>query len=585
MSPGAKDLQLRAFPRLDLWIPAIYVLVSAAWIAVSDLLLARASLPASTWMPWAIIKGVGFVVLTAVGLHAILRWALTRQRQAHRMVQASEARYRAFFENLRELVVVFEAVPDERGVLGWKFSEANRSALECLGPTLGDQQGGAARAQAAERARAFITERWAAVLATGEPFSGEMTIEGSVYLLSVFRVDERAVASAAIDITERKRAEDALRDSNEQKSHFFAMLSHELRNPLAPMRNALWLMDRTTPGSELAVRARDTLSRQVLHLTRITEALLDMNRISHGRILLQKDRTDLVSLVQRALQDHEPQFASREVSLVADLTSLPIWIEGDHTRLQQAVGNLLDNAARFSEPGGNTRVTVERVAGGEAVVRVCDDGIGIPPLVLSRVFEPFVQADTGLHRARGGLGLGLSLVKALVELHGGTVQVASDGPGRGSEFAIRLPLAHEQPPVLDHHRPAREAMPRHRVLVVEDQPDAADTLREMLLMWDHEVEVAHDGREGIEKACAWRPDIVLCDIGLPVMDGYSVARAIRASPEVSSAYLVAITGYASADDQREALNAGFDRHLGKPVPVETLEDVLTSVVGVAVTHH
>jgi two-component system CheB/CheR fusion protein len=403
-----------------------------------------------------------------------------------------------------------------------------------------------------------------------------VTIADRCYLQSVFRLDERTVASAAVDITDRKRAEQELRESDERKSGFFAMLSHELRNPLAPMRHALWLLDRATPGTEQAVRARDTLARQILHLTRITDDLVDVARISRGRIHLQKTRVDLMDLVRRAVQDHEPLFSARKVSLAAELGTLPIWIDADPIRIGQALGNILSNAARFTEPGGHASIAVERGSGGAVFVRVRDDGIGIPAALLDHVFEPFVQADRSLERSRGGLGLGLPLVKELVELHGGHVAARSEGPGRGSEFTIRLPLAPEQPTLLDAQRPARQAMPRHRVLVVEDNPDAAETLREMLLLWDHEVEVAHDGREGVEKARAWRPDVILCDIGLPGMDGYAVARAVRSSPELSSALLVALTGYTSPEDRRNAASAGFDRHLGKPVPVETLEDVLAT---------
>jgi CheY-like chemotaxis protein len=196
--------------------------------------------------------------------------------------------------------------------------------------------------------------------------------------------------------------------------------------------------------------------------------------------------------------------------------------------------------------------------------------------VLAHVFEPFVQGDTTLDRRRGGLGLGLSVTRALVDLHGGTVEARSDGPGRGAEFTVRVPLAPERPTLLSAARPTRATMPHHRVLVVEDNLDAAETLQEMLLLWDHEVEVAHDGRAAIEKARAFRPDVVLCDIGLPRMDGYEVARALRADPELASVFLVAVTGYASPEDARKAAGAGFDRHLGKPVPIEVVEEVLAT---------
>jgi len=438
--------------RVDLWIPAVYVVASALWIATSDLLLARVFRFVADSTAWSVSKGLGFVVVSAVALHAGLRWTQARERKAYQ----------------------------------------------------------------------------------------------------------------------------ALRESDERKSNFIAMLSHELRNPLAPLRHALWLLDRAGPGTEQAALAKATLGRQVLHLTRITDDLLDVTRMSRGRIQLQKTRVDLVELVRRAVEDHEAIFTARNVSLATDLATLPLWLDADATRIGQVLGNVLWNAAKFTDPGGHAAIAVERGHRGTAVVRIRDDGIGIPPALLEHVFEPFVQADKSLDRARGGLGLGLSVVKALVELHGGSVQARSDGPGRGAEFAITLPLAPEQPSVLDAAGREPERMPRHRVLVVEDNFDAAETLREMLLMWDHEVEIAHDGLEGLDKARAFQPDVVLCDIGLPGMDGYAVARALRSDPRLSSAFLVAVTGYASHEDARRAAGAGFDRHLGKPVPVELLEEVLAT---------
>ena len=377
-------------------------------------------------------------------------------------------------------------------------------------------------------------------------------------------------------LADERAAFEALRASNERKSEFIAMLSHELRNPLAPLRHALWLLDRSPPDSEQAAHARATLGRQVLHLTRLTDDLLDATRISRGRIQLTRTRVDLVEIVRRAAEDHEALFTSRQVALTTALPAMPLWLDADATRLGQIIGNLLWNAAKFSDPGGRTEIELERGAGGAAVVRVRDDGIGIPPEILPHVFEPFVQGDRSLDRSRGGLGLGLSLVRTLVELHGGSVELRSDGDGCGTEVIVRLPLAPELPALVEPSGRSRETMPRHRVLVVEDNLDAAETLREMLLMWDHEVEVANDGPDGVVRARAFRPDVVLCDIGLPGMDGYEVARALRADPSVSSAFLVAVTGYASPDDARRAAGAGFDLHLGKPVPIEVLEEVLAT---------
>jgi two-component system CheB/CheR fusion protein len=377
-------------------------------------------------------------------------------------------------------------------------------------------------------------------------------------------------------LADERAAFAALHASDERKSAFIAMLSHELRNPLAPLRHALWLLDRAAPDSEQALGARATLARQVLHLSRLTDDLLDATRISHGKIQLQRSQVDVVEIVRRAVEDHRPLFVARQVSLAAELPDVALRLDADPTRLGQVIGNVLWNAAKFTNPGGRAEVRVEREPGGVVLVRVRDDGIGIPADVLPHVFDPFVQADRSLDRTRGGLGLGLSLVKALVELHGGSVAARSDGPDRGAEIAIRLPLAPEEPALAHPTGACRESMPRHRVLVVEDNVDAAETLREMLLLWDHDVEVVHDGRMGIERARVFQPDVVLCDIGLPGIDGYAVARALRADPAVSSAFLVAVTGYASPEDARRAVGAGFDLHLGKPVPIEVLEEVLAT---------
>jgi CheY-like chemotaxis protein/two-component sensor histidine kinase len=320
----------------------------------------------------------------------------------------------------------------------------------------------------------------------------------------------------------------------------------------------------------------------VLHLSRLTDDLLDVTRISRGKVRLQRERVDLVDVVRRAIEDHGALFASRQVSLEAALPATPLWLDADPTRLGQVVGNVLWNAAKFTDPGGRAAVTVRRAGEGLAEVRIRDDGIGIPADLLPDVFEPFVQADRSLDRTRGGLGLGLALVRSLVELHGGTVEALSDGPGRGAEVVLRLPVVPEPPALAVPERPiGRESMPHHRVLVVEDNVDAAETLREMLRLWDHDVEVAHDGPGGLERARAFRPDVVLCDIGLPGMDGYEVARALRSDPVSASVFLVAVTGYASPEDARRAAGAGFDLHLGKPVPIEVLEEVLATAPSAA----
>ncbi len=375
------------------------------------------------------------------------------------------------------------------------------------------------------------------------------------------------------NITDRKRAEQALRESDRRKSEFLAMLSHELRNPLAPVLNALWILENAERGDQAAARA--TLNRQVMHLTRIVDDLLDVTRVARGKIELQKARIDLVDVARRAVEDYRTLFSSRDVSLELRVEGGPLAVDADPVRLGQVLGNLLHNSAKFTSPGGRTDVFVG-VDGPAAFLKVRDDGAGIAPELLGLVFEAFTQGEMTLARSRGGLGLGLALVKGLVELHGGSVEARSEGPGRGAEFLVRIPLAVERPALNEPARAAGVAMPRRRVLVIEDNIDAAETLEEMLRLWGHEVAVAHDGRAGVERAREFKPDVVLCDIGLPVMDGYQVARAIRADSTLARTFLVALTGYALEEDQRRAAAAGFDRHLGKPVAVDVIEDVLAS---------
>ncbi len=384
---------------------------------------------------------------------------------------------------------------------------------------------------------------------------------------------ERRVAERTEELS---RAYARLKEEDRRKTDFLAVLSHELRNPLAPVRNALWLLDRAAPGGDEAARAKETINRQVMHLSRLVDDLLDVTRISRGKIHLQRARVDLVELVRRTVEDHRSLFASRDVTLDVRLPALPIPLDADATRIAQVLGNLLANAAKFSRMGGRVVVTAELGPGGTGVFRVRDDGVGMPPEFLEHVFEPFSQADSTLHRTRAGLGLGLSLVQGLVALHGGTIEARSDGLERGAEFVVRLPLAPEKAAVRDAPRHAPDGVAPLRVLVVEDNADAAETLREMLLLWNHEVEVARDGGEGLEKARTFRPEIVLCDIGLPVLNGYEVAQAIRADPALSATYLVAVTGYATPEDQRRASDAGFNLHLAKPVPVDLIEEVLAT---------
>jgi two-component system CheB/CheR fusion protein len=371
-------------------------------------------------------------------------------------------------------------------------------------------------------------------------------------------------------VEERERAEQALRDADRRKDEFLAILSHELRNPLAPIRSSLHVLEHGGAGPEDAAHARDIIARQVGHLARLVDDLLDATRIANGKLQVERRPLDLREVAQRAAEDHRAVLAAREVVLEVVLPGEPVWIDGDATRLAQAIGNLLQNAAKFTSSGDSVRLSLE-VADGSAVLRVRDTGVGIDPPMIARLFQPFSQADTTLNRRLGGLGLGLALVKGLVETHGGTIQATSGGKGAGAEFVVRLPLG--AAPVRAERSPTIAPRAR-RILLIEDNLDAAESLRLALALEGHDVAVAHDGPQGVERARALVPEVVLCDIGLPSMDGYAVAKALRREPRLRDTLLVALTGYALPEDQRRALEAGFDAHLTKPATVEGVEEVM-----------
>ena len=399
------------------------------------------------------------------------------------------------------------------------------------------------------------------------------------------------LADVAWTIIERKRTEQALQESemryrkaaetlaevDRNKNQFMAVLSHELRNPLAPITNSLYILDHAVPGGEQAHRAQAVIGRQVGQLARLVDDLLDVTRFSHNKIPLQRQRLNLNELVGRTLDDHRPQFEANEVHIELAPAAEPLFVSGDRNRLAQIVGNLLQNAAKFTGTGGRVHVVLSVDSEAKlAVVRVADTGVGMDQEMLARLFQPFSQADATLDRSKGGLGLGLALVKGLVELHGGTISAHSPGLGQGSEFVVRLPLALGET-ATDAPAQTLTLGLRRRVLIIEDNIDAADSLREALEFSAHEVEVAYNGPAGLAKARKYKPEIVFCDIGLPGMDGYDVARAFRADDALKGAYLVALSGYAQPEDVLRASEAGFDQHLAKPPSLERLEQALARV--------
>jgi len=390
-----------------------------------------------------------------------------------------------------------------------------------------------------------------------------------------------AVLSLVLDVTELKRAEEALREANQQlaeadrnKNEFLALLSHELRNPLTPIRNSLYLLDHVLPGSEQANHAKAVIARQASQLSRLVDDLLDVTRVSRNKIQLRCCLLDLNKVVRCTVEDHRSLFERNEITLETELTTEPLSISGDEARLAQVIGNLLQNAAKFTAKGGRVTVCTALIASKKlARLSVNDTGAGFEPALLGRLFQPFMQADTTLDRSAGGLGLGLALVKGVIELHGGQVYALSEGPGHGALFVVELPLDEHaisvsEPASADTHGAVR------RVLIIEDNVDAADSLRDALEFCEHIVAVAYNGPDGLAKARDFRPEVVLCDIGLPGMDGFEVAKAFRTDMTQSGVVLIALSGYALPEDQTRAIQAGFHYHLAKPPSLNQLEHLL-----------
>jgi len=366
-----------------------------------------------------------------------------------------------------------------------------------------------------------------------------------------------------------------IRQSANHKDEFLGMLAHELRNPLAPLRNAVHLLQLQGDDPTQVARVRELMDRQITHLGRLIDDLVDVSRITRGTINLNRERTDLARLARLTTEDRRENFENSGIAIETRFPETPVWVHGDRTRLTQVLENLLENARKFTQSGG--RIEVEVVADRsrqEAAMWVRDTGVGIDAELLPRLFEPFIQADRSLDRKRGGLGLGLALVKRLVELHDGTVSAHSAGAGQGAEFTVRLPLE-DEPMALAESRPSPANTTRHvRVLVVEDNRDSAESLRMLLSTQGYEVALAYTGLEGVEAARSARPDVVICDVGLPGMDGYAVARAIRTNPATAKTRLIAVTGYGDHEDRVRALASGFDTHLVKPADPKELLGLL-----------
>jgi PAS domain S-box-containing protein len=400
----------------------------------------------------------------------------------------------------------------------------------------------------------------------------------------------RGFCKVVRDITDKKLNEQSLHEEDRRKDEFLATLAHELRNPLAPLANALEVLHRSNRDPVAIDRNLKVMARQVEKLKRLIADILDVSRISNRRIELRRKTVDLRSIIEHALESEQHTITAARHDLSLSLPSEPVWMDGDAIRLEQIFANLLHNAANYTDPGGRIALTLELddhqngPAPKQAIFRIRDTGVGIPREQLSKIFELFARVDTSYARPIEGLGIGLSLVKSLVELHGGTVQADSEGIGKGSVFSVRLPLGSEamasnenggeQPRAAARQTPNPSA---RCILVVDDNMDAADSLSYLLRSFGHDVQVALNGPDALDATAAFRPDIVFLDIGMPGMDGYEVARRLRRHPGLENTLLVALSGYGSDKDRRHSFEVGFDVHLVKPVDADTLTSILDTI--------
>jgi PAS domain S-box-containing protein len=517
----------------------------------------------------------GFVVLVV---------DITARKQAEDQLRASEKRFVRFMRHLPGLAWIKD--------LEGRYVFANESAMRAFQRSKEDLYGKtddeifppetAARFRENDRL-ALVSEAGIMTVETLE--HDDSTLHHSI--VSKFPIlgqDGKPVmiGGMAIDITERKRQEEALREADRRKDEFLATLAHELRNPLAPIRNAAQLLQLDNLPPREFQAAREIIDRQLAQMVRLVDDLLDVSRITRNKLQLRREPIELAAAIQSAIETSRPVIEEAGHRLIVDLPDEPLCLEADLTRLAQVFVNLLNNAAKYTDHGGEIRLSIRR-DGSDAVISVRDTGIGILPEQLPRIFEMFSQVTPALDRTQGGLGIGLSLVRGLVEMHGGTIEAHSEGAGRGSEFLVRLPLGTDGlscplPPALSNFAPASGEIPHKcRILVVDDNLDAANSLAIMLRLLGHELITAHDGLQAVQAAADFEPDVVLLDIGLPKMNGYEAARRIRLSPCGQRMLLVALTGWGQEDDKRRAREAGFDHHLTKPVESEVLERLIASV--------
>jgi PAS domain S-box-containing protein len=510
---------------------------------------------------------------------------------ARRKAEALSAELRASEERLRESERRFRMVADNIAQLAWTCDKLgnvtwyNQRWLDYTGLNHEAMEGWEwSKVQHPDHLDRVVA-RVKRSAETGEPWEDTFPLRGkdSEYRWFLSRaVPIRDAAGNIIrwfgtntDITEQRQAEAALKEADHRKNEFLAMLAHELRNPLAPIHNAVQVLRLTGGNGEAVASASAMMERQVGQMVRLVDDLLDLSRISRGKIELRRVRVELASAVHHAVEAARPLVQSMEHDLTVILPPTPIYLHADPTRLAQVIGNLLNNACKFTNKGGHISLTVEQVDS-QAIVRVRDPGIGIAADQLPRIFDMFMQIDTSLERSVSGLGLGLTLVKNLVEMHNGTVEVNSDGIGKGTEFVVRLPImagatkpSPPEPPTSESSRTTAR-----RILVVDDNRDSAESLAMLLKLTKNDTHTAYDGLEAVEAAATWKPDVILFDIGLPKLNGYEACRRIREQPWGRAMIMVALTGWCQQEDRQRSSEAGFDGHLVKPVDLAALTQLL-----------
>ena len=516
-------------------------------------------------------------LLARVGAHLQIN---RLRRESEQAIRQSEERFRVLFEMMTEGFAIDEIIFDKSGRgCDLRYLEVNPAFERHTGLKRSEILG-RTTLELFPDAEPFWFECFGKVASTGIPahFQARFGPLDRWFEVSAYRTEPGRVATVFFDITERKRADEAVEDANRRKDEFLATLAHELRNPLAPLRNGLQIMQLAGGDRAAVEQARAMMERQLGQMVHLVDDLLDLSRISLGKVVLRTERVELGKVIHQAVETSRPHIDESGHELRVELAPQFIYVDADVTRLAQVISNLLNNAAKYTERGGRITLSALRQRN-VAVVTVHDTGVGIPPHMLPRVFDMFTQVDRTIERSRGGLGIGLSIVKSLIELHGGSVEAKSGGHGKGSEFIIRLPvvlsLADEDRNETDQATVAAKL--RRRILVVDDNRDAAVSLAIMLKLFGNETQTAYDGLEALELAANFRPDLVMLDIGMPKLNGYDTAIRIREQPWGKNMILVALTGWGQEEDKRRAFAAGFNFHLVKPIDPATLEKLLAGV--------